>query len=59
MEEIINRLKNVLKGQAIIVKEDEKIDIYTKVDQLNVIEDLMDVLNSYKIENNKKEENER
>lgn len=30
MEEIISRLKNVLKGQEIIVKEDKQIDVYKK-----------------------------
>lgn len=53
---VIKRLKNMLKAQASYIKDDKMLDVYQKVDSMNIIEDLMDVLDKYEKEYCKEKE---
>lgn len=44
---ILNRLKNVIKGQAMIVREDECITTKQKCDQMDVILEISQFLENY------------
>lgn len=46
-QQIMTRLKNVLKGQAMYVRENESISDRDRLTQANVILDLMKFLNDY------------
>ena len=46
-ETIMSRMTNVLKGQAMYIKEDDSISTQDKCIQMNVILDLMRFLNDY------------
>ena len=46
-QQIMTRLKNVLKGQAMYVREDESISDRDRLTQADVILDLMKFLNDY------------
>ena len=46
-ETIMSRMTNVLKGQAMYIKEDNSISIQDKCIQMDVILDLMHFLNDY------------
>ena len=46
-EAIMSRMTNVLKGQAIYIKEDDSISTQDKCIQMDVILDLMRFLNDY------------
>lgn len=46
-QQIMTRLKNVLKGQAMYVREDESISDKDRLTQADVILDLMKFLNDY------------
>lgn len=56
-EYFIRRMKNVLKHQAEIIKEDDKIDVYEKVKEMNVIENMMEVLDRYNKKHTEEEMN--
>ena len=58
-QSIIKRLQNVLKGQALYVKEDSLISDEDKIKQLNVILHLNRALSEYKHNLDKKKEVER
>ena len=46
-EAIMSRMTNVLKGQAMYIKEDDNISTQDKCIQMDVILDLMRFLNDY------------
>ena len=46
-EAIMSRMTNVLKGQAMYIKEDDSISTQDKCIQMDVILDLMRFLNDY------------
>ena len=46
-EAIMSRMTNVLKGQAMFVREDNTISVQDKCTQMDVILDLMRFLNDY------------
>lgn len=46
-EAIMSRMTNVLKGQAMFVREDNTISVQDKCTQMDVILDLMHFLNDY------------
>lgn len=46
-EMIMTRMTNVLKGQAMFVREDDTISIQDKCTQMDVILDLMRFLDNY------------
>ena len=46
-EVIMSRITNVLKGQALYIKEDDSISTQDKCIQMDVILDLMHFLNDY------------
>ena len=43
-QKIISRLKNVIRGQALVIKEDETITQEEKIEQLQVLADLMELV---------------
>ena len=48
-EMIMTRMTNVLKGQAMFVREDDTISVQDKCTQMDVILDLMRFLDNYDV----------
>lgn len=43
-QRILKRLKNVIRGQALVVREDKTLTQEEKIEQLQVLADLMEVV---------------
>lgn len=43
-EIMLSRLKNVMKGQAMIIKEDNRLSEEERIEQLEIIKEIMDMI---------------
>ena len=50
-EMIMKRMRNVLKGQAMFIREDRFLEAKDRLEQMDVIEHFVDYINNYELYN--------